>query len=293
MCAKEVRPRLGRGLAALLGDTEVATPEPVEPLRQVPIDLLEPSPFQPRGEMDPEGLEELAASIRERGLLQPLLVRPHPKGGGRFQIVAGERRWRAAGLAKLHQVPAMVQEMSDAEAATAALIENLQREDLNPLEEAEGYNRLLEESGLTHERLAQALGKSRAHITNMLRLLNLPAPVQQAVRKGSVSAGHARALLSHPEPEAALAAVVGRGLSVRQTEALSTPRAVRGAGSKAEKEDDSGDADLRALEQRLTEHLGAKAKITANRRGGGALSLAFDDLGQLEDWISRLVRQTD
>ena len=192
-------------MASLLGNIAVPPPggtdaAPPPGLRQIPLDLLDPNPFQPRVAFPQEGLEELAESIRVRGILQPILARMHPTHPERFYIVAGERRWRAAGLAGLHEVPAIVREMSDTEAATAALIENLQREDLNPMEEAEGYSRLLDELRVTQEKLAEAVGKSRSHITNALRLLNLPPRVQEEVRKGTLSFGHARALLAIPIP---------------------------------------------------------------------------------------------
>ena len=227
MATKPSRPALGRGLASLLGNVAVPPPggtdgSPPPGLRQIPLDLLDPNPYQPRVAFPQEGLEELAESIRVRGILQPILARTHPTHPERFYIVAGERRWRAAGLAGLHEVPAIVREMSDIEAATAALIENLQREDLNPMEEAEGYSRLLDELRVTQEKLAEAVGKSRSHITNALRLLNLPPGVQDAVRKGDLSFGHARALLAHEDPEAMARVVQTRGLTVRQTEAMAS-----------------------------------------------------------------------
>ena len=192
-------------------------------VRHVPLDLLEPNPYQPRSSIDPTALEELTQSVRLRGILQPLLVRPHPVTAGRFQIVAGERRWRAAGAAGLHEVPALVHDMTDTEAAAVALVENLQRQDLNPIDEAEGYDRLLTQFAYTQEALGQAVGKSRSHIANTLRLLNLPPRVKEALQKGEISAGHARALLAHPAPEAGLREVIDRQLSVRQTEALADP----------------------------------------------------------------------
>jgi ParB family chromosome partitioning protein len=193
-------------------------------VRQIPLDLLDPGPFQPRGAMDEAALAELADSIRARGILQPLLARPHPGNPSRFQIIAGERRWRAAARAGLHEAPVLVRDLTDPDALAAALVENLQREDLNALEEADGYNRLLEEFAMTQESLARAVGKSRSHISNMLRLLHLPPSVQAALRAGTVTAGHARALLSHPEPDQALDSVLARGLSVRETEALASAR---------------------------------------------------------------------
>jgi ParB family transcriptional regulator, chromosome partitioning protein len=277
-------PRLGRGLAALLGDTVVPQPGQAEHgLRHVPLDLLEPNPFQPRMTMEPEALEELAASIRSHGVLQPLLARPDPKRSGHFHLIAGERRWRAAAIAGVHEVPVIVRDMSDTDAAAVALIENLQREDLNPMEEAEGYSRLVDQMGMTQDGLAQAIGKSRAHITNMIRLLNLPGPVQQEVRKGTLTFGHARALLAHSDPEAAMAIVLAKGLTVRQTEDLATlkPRSERAPRKVS--------ADVAALEHRITEHLGCGAKIAVNTKGGGSLSLQFDSMDELDGWLAKLL----
>jgi ParB family chromosome partitioning protein len=229
-------------------------------------------------------LDELAESIRVRGILQPILARSHPTQPERFYIVAGERRWRAAGIAGLHEVPAIVREMSDAEAATAALIENLQREDLNPMEEAEGYSRLLDELRVTQDKLAEALGKSRSQVTNALRLLNLPPALQAEVRKGTLSFGHARALLSHPDPEAMAGIVHARGLTVRQTEALAS----RGGAGKARSPDRHADADVAALEQRLVERLGLQARVSTDRRGRVSVVLDFADVHQLEAWVDGL-----
>jgi len=268
MAAKPARPALGRGLSSLLGNIVVAPPGAPEPpqsgLRQIPLDLLDPNPFQPRMAFAQESLDELAESIRVRGILQPILARAHPTQPERFYIVAGERRWRAAGIAGLHEVPAIVREMTDAEAATAALIENLQREDLNPMEEAEGFSRLLDELRVTQEKLGEALGKSRSHITNVLRLLNLPPSVQADVRKGTISFGHARALLAHPDPEALAGVVRARGLTVRQTEALASRAAVPG---KPRPGDRRPDPDVAALEQRLVERLGLQARVTQGGHG--------------------------
>lgn len=277
----QTSPRLGRGLAALLGDAA----RPVEPapagIRQIPIDLLDPGPFQPRAAMDQTALAELADSIRTRGILQPLLVRPHPSAEGRFQIIAGERRWRAAGLAGLHEAPALVRALPDNEAMAAALVENLQRQDLNPIEEAEGYNRLLEEFGMTQAALSEAVGKSRPHVTNVLRLLNLPGSVQDAVRSGAVSAGHARALLALPEPEAALGVVLARGLSVRQTEALAARK------PRPEQTERVRDPNLEALERDLTSELGLRVEITPSG-GGGAVRIHYQDLDQFDALLARL-----
>lgn len=252
----------------------------------MPLDLLEPNPFQPRSSIDPAALEELSQSIRLRGILQPLLVRPHPATAGRYQIVAGERRWRAASAAGLHEVPALVQDMADAEAAAVALVENLQRQDLNPMDEAEGYDRLLTQFGLTQEALGQAVGKSRSHVANTLRLLNLPPEVKDALRQGSISAGHARAILTHPAPLTALREVIDRQLSVRQTETLATrePPANRTAS------DDllhGRGPDAVALERSLSEQLGLTVKVTFNGKRG-VLQFHYTNLDQLDNLLSRL-----
>jgi len=277
----QANPRLGRGLAALLGDAARPSEPSTAGVRQIPIDLLEPGPFQPRGAMDQTALAELADSIRSRGILQPLLVRPHPEADGRFQIIAGERRWRAAAIAGLHEAPALVRTLPDNEAMAAALVENLQRQDLNPIEEAEGYSRLLEEFRMTHAALSEAVGKSRAHVTNTLRLLNLPGPVQDAVRSGAVSAGHARALLAHPEPEAALGVVMARGLSVRQTEAMAARK------PRVEQAPRGRDPNIEALERDLTSELGLRVEIAASG-GGGTVRIHYQDLDQLDALLVRL-----
>jgi len=284
MGTRPARQPLGRGLASLLGDVSLPSPGNEKPgLRQIPLDLLEPNPFQPRTGFPKETLDELAESIRARGILQPLLVRPHPADPGRFRIVAGERRWRAAGMAGLHEVPAVVQEMSDADAAASALIENLLREDLNPIDEAEGYNRLLDELGWTQDSLAEVLGKSRTHITNALRLLNLPASVQAEVRNGTLSFGHARALLGHPDPEAMAALVRDKALTVRQTEAAIS-RAAAGPKNKAQ----GRLPDVTSLERDLTARLGFRARVRVDRHGRVSVGLDFADTHQLEAWMASL-----
>jgi ParB family chromosome partitioning protein len=283
---KEPSPRLGRGLAALLGDVAVQAPAPPGgAVRALPLDLLEPNPFQPRTFMDASALDELTQSIRAQGILQPLLVRPHPSRPGRFQIVAGERRWRAAGAAGLHEVPTLVREMADTEAAAVALVENLQRQDLNPIDEADGFNRLISQFGLTQDALGQAVGKSRSHVANTLRLLNLPQGVKEAVRKGEISAGHARALLAHPEPERALLDVVGRGLSVRQTEALAARDADHADGSRAEP---THGPEAVALERHLAEQLGLKVRVNFNGKGG-FIQIYYADLDQLDTLVKMFV----
>jgi ParB family transcriptional regulator, chromosome partitioning protein len=279
--AREPNPRLGRGLAALLGEGPPSKPGGDEGVRAVSLDLLEPGPFQPRGAVDEEGLAELARSIRSRGILQPLLARPHPTAHGRFQIVAGERRWRAAAMAGLHEAPALVRDFADADALAAALVENLQRQDLNALEEAEGYHRLIEEFGLTQEQLAEAVGKSRAHVSNMLRLLNLPGRLKQALQTNAITAGHARALLAHPTPEQALDTVIANGLSVRATEALA---------SKARPPDRTPcqrDPDIHAMERELAGHLGLKVEIAGSYERG-VVRIAYVGTDQLEAILARL-----
>jgi ParB family chromosome partitioning protein len=283
---RDSAPRLGRGLAALLGDAAVQTPTQGATVRQVPLDLLEPNPFQPRSSIDPVALEELAQSIRLRGILQPLLVRPHPTADGRYQIVAGERRWRAAGTAGLHEVPALVHAMTDTEAAAVALVENLQRQDLNAMDEAEGYNRLLTRFEFTQEALGQAVGKSRSHVANTLRLLNLPDVVKDALRKGEITAGHARALLTHPTPEAALREVINRQLSVRQTESLA-PREPPPERTPAGDLSRGGGPDAVALERWLSEQLGLAVKVTFNGKRG-VIQFHYSDLEQLDSLLSRM-----
>jgi ParB family chromosome partitioning protein len=283
---RDTGPRLGRGLAALLGEAAVQTPPQGAAVRQVPLDLLEPNPYQPRSSMDPGALEELAQSIRLRGILQPLLVRPHPATDGRFQIVAGERRWRAASAAGLHEVPVLVHELTDTEAAAVALVENLQRQDLNPMDEADGYARLLTQFEYTQQELGHAVGKSRSHIANTIRLLNLPDPVKAALRREDISAGHARALLAHPTPEIGLREVIDRQLSVRQTEALAA------RPPSADPRPDDGlrrtrDPDTAALERDLSEQLGLNVKVTFNGRRG-AIKFYYSNLDQLDSLLSRL-----
>ena len=286
MAKRDNSPRLGRGLAALLGDAAVQAKPQGSGIRQIPLDLLQPNPFQPRTIIDPAALAELTQSVRSHGVLQPLLVRPHPDTPDRFQIVAGERRWRAAGAAELHEVPALVQAMSDSEAAAIALIENLQRQDLNAIDEAEGYDRLLTKFGLTQETLGDAVGKSRSHIANTLRLLNLPASVKDAVRTGEISAGHARALLALPLPDVALREVIGKQLSVRQTEALAS-RPSRSIPAPGDEPPNGRGTDAKAMEALLSEQLGLTARVTFDGRRGSVL-FYYTNLEQLDDLLRRL-----
>jgi ParB family chromosome partitioning protein len=280
MTTKAAPARLGRGLAALMGEAG-PRPDPAgQNTRHVPIASLDPNPFQPRVAIDPAALAELTQSIKERGVLQPLLLRPHPGDGQKFQIIAGERRWRAAQAAGLHEVPALVLPLSDRDALAAALVENLQRQDLNSIEEAEGYRRLLDEFGLTQELLAEAVGKSRSHVGNTLRLLRLPPTVQAALRSGQLSAGHARALLTLPDPEQAARAVIERGLNVRQTEALAQHRPAEPKGH---------DPATEALARELSEHLGLRVEIAFDGKRG-SVRIHYRDLDQLDGILALLRR---
>ncbi|MBC7430651.1 MAG: ParB/RepB/Spo0J family partition protein, partial [Rubritepida sp.] len=236
-----------------------------------------PGSFQARGPMDQGALEELAASIRRHGVLQPILVRP--AADGTFEIIGGERRWRAAQAAQLHEVPVLVRDFDDGEAMAAGLVENLQREDLNALEEAEGYQRLIDQFGLTQLALSEAVGKSRPHISNTLRLLGLPERVRELVRDGALSAGHARAVIGTADPVAAALHIVDRGLNVRQAELLaSRPTATR---------DRPSDPETRTIERELSEHLGLQVSLQHNGKSG-QLTLRYRNLDQLDGLIQLL-----
>jgi ParB family transcriptional regulator, chromosome partitioning protein len=281
-----IRPKgLGRGLDALLSGNDDAAAK--ESLQSLPIDRLRPGKYQPRTRMDEASLDELAQSIREHGIMQPVLVRPVE--GGRFEIIAGERRWRAAKRAGLNEVPALVKVVPDQSALALALIENIQREDLNPLEQANGLQRLIDEFGLTHDAVARAIGRSRSAVTNLLRLRELAKPVQEYLMSGKLDMGHARALLALAAgPQTAAAArVVAQGLSVRETERLAhhlahpgKPRGRRGARPE--------DPDLARLTEDLAEALGAKVSIEPKGRGAGRLVIAYSSLEQLDGIIARL-----
>jgi ParB family chromosome partitioning protein len=285
MSAKDAKPRLGRGLAALLGDSPAAAPP--AGVTSIAIEHLEPGPFQPRGASEPEALNDLVTSIRARGILQPLLARPSPNNPERFEIIAGERRWRAAQAANLHSVPVLVRIMTDAEAMAAALVENLQRQDLNAVEEAEGYRRLLDEFGMTQEILADAVGKSRSHVANTMRLLNLPRTVQGELKKGALTAGHARALLAHPEPEKAALVVIARGLNVRQTEALVASQTRPQTAPRDRADTRAKDPETVALERDLSERLGLKVEITFDGKGG-SVRIHYRSLDQLDGVVALL-----
>ncbi|WP_339851234.1 ParB/RepB/Spo0J family partition protein [Roseovarius nubinhibens] len=286
---------LGRGLSALMadvGDASTTTAEqPRSPDRMVAIDLVLPNPDQPRRRFDEEKLEDLANSIAEKGIIQPLIVRRHPSKENHFEIVAGERRWRAAQRAKVHQVPVVIKEFNDTEVLEIAIIENIQRADLNPVEEAAGYAQLMEKFGHTQDKLSQALGKSRSHIANTMRLLQLPPAVQGFLSEGQLSAGHARALITSDDAEKLAKQVISKGLSVRQTEALvkSTSKSAEGEAKPAARKASAKDADTRALEWDLSANLGMKVSIDhIGASGGGKITLTYSDLDQLDALCSLL-----
>ena len=279
---------LGRGLDALLAGNDDA---PASALQTIAIDRLQPGKYQPRTKLDETALNELADSIREQGLMQPILVRP--ASHGRFEIIAGERRWRAAQRAGLKEVPTLVKDVPDNTALVLALIENIQREDLNPLEEAHGLQRLIDEFGLTHEAAAKAVGRSRSAVTNLLRLTQLAKPVQDYLVAGALEMGHARAMLALPVAQQAMTAarVVNGHLSVRETERLvftllnPAKRAARRGGNAA------ADPDTARLATELAEALGATVKIEPGRRGAGRLVIDYASLDQLDGIVGRIKRR--
>ena len=281
MSERATRRQLGRGLAALFGEGEGdATVDPA-PQRLVPIELIRPGTLQPRQRFAEDELDALAQSIREKGILQPLLVRTLAAEEADFELVAGERRWRAAQRVGLHEVPVIIRRITDSEALEIALVENLQREDLSPLEEAKAYSRLMGEFGRTQASLAEAVGKSRSHVANTMRLLSLPAPVRRQLDAGELSAGHARALLAAADPVALAVEVVRRGLNVRATERLVQRRAA------APPKRPPRDADTMALEHELGAALGLRVTLEPKKRGG-ALTIHYASLDQL-DGILRLL----
>jgi len=296
------RKGLGRGLSALLADVALdeapaapsapAAAAPVgapRPTDRIPIDRIRPNPDQPRRDFDEKDLDDLAASIREKGVIQPLILRPVPSGG--YEIVAGERRWRAAQRAGLHELPAVVRDISDAEMLEIAIIENIQRADLNALEEAHGYRQLMDRFGHTQERLAEALGKSRSHIANLLRLLTLPESVLDLLRVGKLTAGHARALVTVANPESLARQVIERDLSVRQTEQLARAAATPATPRLAATRTAAKDADTRALEEDLTATL--RLKVTIDHRPGqqaGELRIRYATLEELDGLCQLLSR---
>jgi ParB family chromosome partitioning protein len=288
--SEEPRPRmmargLGRGLSALLGEGGDEAPKA---LRQVATELLQPGRFQPRRHFDQESLDALADSLRAQGILQPILVRRSPENPNTYEILAGERRWRAAQAARLHEVPVLVRELGDREASEIALVENVQRQDLNPVEEAQGYRRLIDEFGHTQEALATALGKSRSHIANTLRLLTLPDEIQAMIADGRLTAGHARALVTVSDPLAIAQEIIAQGLNVRQTEGYVRARDREGAEkSGGKRSDQAKDPNVAALEQELAQLLGLKATIRSDH-DGGVLSIRYRTLDQLDLVLARL-----
>lgn len=289
---KNERRGLGRGLSALMADVNlVATDRPEargqRPDSVVPIEKIEPNPDQPRRDFAPEALQELADSIRARGIIQPLIVRKNRDKPDTYEIVAGERRWRAAQLAQLHEVPVLIRDLDDTEVLEVAIIENIQRADLNAIEEAMAFRQLMDRFGHTQEKLAEALGKSRSHIANLLRLLTLPDEVQTWLREGKLSAGHARALVTSENPVTLAREVIARGLSVRETERLvkSPGRSKGKTRSKPEK-----DADTRVLEQDLSANLRMKVVIDHRGQDGGNVIISYRSLDEL-DALCQLLSQ--
>jgi len=294
MSADRPAKSLGMGLSALLG--EAARAPALEPkhgesgggVREIDVARIKPNPNQPRLEFNEEALEELADSIRERGVLQPILLRPDGDG---FMIIAGERRWRAAQRAQLHAIPSIVREIDKSTMAELALIENIQREDLNPLEEAEGYRQLIKRHGHTQDGVARIVHKSRSHVTNLLRLLDLPEFVRQSLLKGDISMGHARAVATASNPEALTREIVAKGLSVRQVEERARRERTKSGGAAASRDSrdaaNGSDADLEALERQLGDMLGLKVQVS-HKGQGGAVTLHYSSLDQLDMICQRL-----
>ena len=292
--AEEHRPRLGRGLAALIGDAgnEPAAESPRPAQRRVPIDFLRPNPRNPRKHFDEDHLQELSDSIRERGLIQPIVVRPVAKTPDAYEIIAGERRWRAAQRAGVHDVPIHLIEATDQEALELAIVENIQRADLNPLEEAGGYDQLMREFAYTQADLAKVIGKSRSHVANTLRLLNLSDRIKTKVADGLISAGHARALLSLRDPDSVAEQIISKGLSVRDVERLvqeETDQAEPAYERKSRKDEPTPrkDADTRALEKTLSDALGLAVEII-HKGESGEVRIQYKTLEQLDALCRRL-----
>ncbi len=275
---------LGRGLDALLSGNDGDDGAASGALQTLAIDRLQPGKYQPRTRMDPGSLEELAASIRAQGVMQPVLVRPI--GAERYEIIAGERRWRAAQIAELESLPCLVREIPDEAALAMSLIENIQREDLNPLEEASGIQRLIDEFGMTHQQAAEAVGRSRPAASNLLRLLNLATPVQEMLMAGDIDMGHARALLPLDAAGQIQIAhqVAARGFSVRETERI-VARLLNPRPAKARRE---ADRDLVRLEEEIADAIGATVRIKANSKGSGEVAIRFGSLDQLDGLLARL-----
>ncbi|MCC8941632.1 ParB/RepB/Spo0J family partition protein [Bradyrhizobium sp. Arg68] len=290
--ADEARSRLGRGLASLIGDVggEAAHVERPRNQRKVPIEFLKANPRNPRRSFADTELGELADSIKQRGVIQPIVVRAIKGVQDRYEIIAGERRWRASQLAGLHEVPIVPVEVSDSDALEIMIIENVQREDLNAMEEAQGYHALADEFKRSPEEIAKIVGKSRSHVANMMRLTKLPNEVQALIAKGDLSAGHARALIGVPDPLAAAKRIVAEGLNVRQAEALAheegvperKPQKPRATAAKVSK-----DADTLALEKRVSDALGLTVTVS-HRDPGGTVQISYRNLEQLDEVVRRL-----
>ena len=282
---------LGRGLSALMADVDlnpaVSDEAPRRAEQFIPIERLEPNPDQPRRDFEPSALEELSASIREKGVIQPLIVRQHPSKAGHFEIVAGERRWRASQMARLHELPVIVRDFNDTEVLEVAIIENIQRAELNPLEEAQAYRQLMDRFGHTQEKLAEALSKSRSHIANLMRLLQLPDEVRDLLREGKLTAGHARAMITADDPVALARQAVAKSLSVRDVERLAKKPE---KGAKPARPKSQKDADTRALEGDLSATIGMKVSIDHNDVGSGKLIISYGDLDDLDRLCQLLSR---
>ncbi len=291
--------RLGRGLAALIGDMDepvsaeapvVAAERKLPADRFVPIEKIRRNPNNPRREFEEADLADLAQSIGDHGIVQPILVRPIGGGDGNmFEIIAGERRWRAAQRAEFHEVPVVVRNVDDRQALELAIIENVQRADLNPIDEAAGYQQLMDEHDYTQNELSQTIGKSRSHVANTLRLLRLPDSVQSLLSSGDLSPGHARALITLDDPESLAKRIVAEGLSVRETESLASKPTGSGSGSTSRQKQKKS-ADTLDLEKRLSDHLGLKVTIDHRDKGSGKLTVSYRNLDQLDGLAGRLAR---
>ncbi len=277
--------RLGRGLAALIGDdtSEEAVVQDARSLRHVPVELLHPNPNNPRKHFAEEDLESLAKSLKDKGLLQPLVVRP--RADGSFEIVAGERRWRASQRAGIHELPVLIRELDDRETLEIALIENIQRSDLNALEEARAYRQLMDQYNYTQQQLADSIGKSRSHIANTMRLLSLPEAIQHQIENGKLTAGHARSLVATEYPAEMADQIIKLGLTVREAEDLARKNS---AAPNVKSFGSDKDADTRALEKTLTEALGLSTSIKHKGAGGGSVQISYKSLDQLDDVIRKL-----
>lgn len=297
MADEAPRPRLGRGLAALIGDFGDAAPASEKapaPQRKVAVEFLRPNPRNPRRRFVETDLDELSASIKARGLIQPIVVRPLPDVPGAYEIVAGERRWRAAQRAGLDEVPVVVVEIDDRASLEFAILENVQRTDLNAIEEAAGYERLMSEFAYTQRELAEILGKSRSHLANTLRLLNLPAAVQDRVIAGEITAGHARALLAVRDPEAVGRRIVEEGLSVREVEALAAVEAPEAEGPRPGRPRSSAERseEMRSLERRMARALGVGVSLKAKNPNEGEIRIRYQTAQEL-DALCRRFRVSD